>query len=134
MVGSEALVHLSVSLARIFNVSETLIGFTMVAIGTSLPELAASIASVLKKEADILAGNIVGSNLFNILVVGGGVSLIKSIDVDGALFKLEFPAMLFVTVILCVFFIRHKIVDRLEGAILLLLYFAVIGYSTFSSL
>ena len=134
IVGSEGLVNSSVNLARKFNISETLIGFTMVAIGTSLPELAASIASVLKKEADLLAGNIVGSNLFNILVVGGGISLMKSIEVDVSLFKLEYPSMLLLTIVLCIFFIRHKIVDRIEGAILLTLYFSIIGYSTWISI
>jgi cation:H+ antiporter len=134
MIGSEALVNSSVSLARIFNVSETLIGFTMVAVGTSLPELAASVAAVLKKEADLLAGNIVGSNLFNILIVGGGVALIKGIEVDQALFRLEYPAMLLLTIVLCIFFIRHKIVDRIEGLILLVMYLAIVSYSTFVSI
>tara|TARA_B110000305_G_C19435917_1_gene638933 strand:+ start:1182 stop:2171 length:990 start_codon:yes stop_codon:yes gene_type:complete len=120
--GAELLVAASVETATRVGVSQTVIGFTLVALGTSLPELAASLSATLKKESDLLAGNIVGSNLFNLLFIGGGVSLMKPIGVNSDLFKVGFPSVLIITIALWVFFVRFSKVTRFEGFILLVLY------------
>ncbi|MEM7791180.1 MAG: calcium/sodium antiporter, partial [Verrucomicrobiota bacterium] len=103
-LGAKSLVDSSVEIASRLGVSETLIGLTIVAIGTSLPELAASVAAARSGHGDICAGNVVGSNLFNILLIGGGVATLVPIPVAATLFYVEFPAMLGLTGLLLVFF------------------------------
>lgn len=123
------LVQSSVEIAGRMGVSEVLIGLTVVAIGTSLPELAASIAAAIRKQADLCAGNIVGSNLFNLILVSGSVSVISPIGIDRNLFLVEFPAMLFFALLLWPLIFTGKIVTRLEGVLLLLFYGAFLTIS-----
>jgi cation:H+ antiporter len=123
------LVQSSVEIAGRLGVSEVLIGLTVVAIGTSLPELAASIAAALRKQADLCAGNIVGSNLLNLILVSGSVSVISPIGIDRRLFLVEFPAMLFFALLLWPLIFTGKIVSRLEGVLLLLFYGAFLTLS-----
>ncbi len=114
-------------IALYFGMSEWLVGLTIVSIGTSLPELITSIVAALKKEVDIAVGNIVGSNFFNLLFVLGASSLIKPIKFNkDALFDLIFLGAS--TVIVLLLTLRKKKLDKLEGLILLLMYFA---YFTF---
>ena len=114
-------------IALYFEMSEWLVGLTIVSIGTSLPELITSIVAALKKEVDIAVGNIVGSNFFNLLFVLGASSLIKPIKFNkDALFDLIFLGAS--TVIVLLLTLRKKKLDKLEGLILLLMYFA---YFTF---
>jgi len=96
-VGAEVLVNSAVEVATRLAVSPVLIGITVVAIGTSLPELGASIAAARQKQSAICAGNIVGSNLFNLLFVGGGVSMAFPLKVDLSLFDFAYPAMIGMT-------------------------------------
>jgi len=112
-----------------FGVSDALIGLTIVAIGTSLPELAASVAAARSGHSDICAGNIVGSNLFNLMLIGGSVATITPFPVDATLFRVEFPAMLLLTALLLCFFKTGHIVSRTEGVVLLLLYGLVLSLS-----
>jgi cation:H+ antiporter len=123
------LVQSSVEIAGRMGVSEVLIGLTVVAIGTSLPEFAASIAAAIRKQADLCAGNIVGSNLFNLILVSGSVSVISPIGIDRNLFLVEFPAMLFFAFLLWPLIFTGKIVSRLEGVLLLLFYGAFLTLS-----
>ena len=130
-LGADVLVGSSVEIASRWGVSDTLIGLTIVAIGTSLPELAASLAAARAGHSDICAGNIVGSNLFNLLLIGGSVSALLPFAVDPALFSFEFPAVFVLTVFLLWFFRTGHLVDRREGAILICFY---VGILTFSAL
>lgn len=133
-VGADLLVGSSIEVAYRLEVSPVLIGITVVAIGTSLPELGASLAAAMRKQSDICAGNIVGSNLFNLLFVGGGVSSVYPIRVESSLFQVEMPVMLLITALLWLIFITDRKVTRLEGAFLLILYVLVIALASMSHL
>jgi cation:H+ antiporter len=91
LIGSKALVWGAVGIATLFGVSELIIGLTIVAIGTSLPELAASIISARKNEHDLAIGNILGSNVFNILFIVGVIALFKPMVIDDKLADFDFP-------------------------------------------
>lgn len=131
-LGADLLVGTSVEIAGRMGVSDTLIGLTIVALGTSLPELAASVAAARAGHSDICAGNIVGSNLFNILLIGGGVATIIPIPVDSSLFYVEFPAVILLTIFLLWVFKTGRIVSRKEGVALLLCYVAILTLSALS--
>lgn len=133
-LGADLLVGSSVELASRLGVSDVLIGLTIVAVGTSLPELAASVAAAKMGHSDICAGNIVGSNLFNLLLIGGSVATISPIPVDPGLLRVEFPAMLILTVLLLWFFKTGHAVCRREGLILLFLYGAILSLSAASQM
>lgn len=123
-LGSEWLIDGSTSLAKKMGASEAIIGLTVVAIGTSVPELAASIIAAVKGQKSIGLGNIVGSNIFNILSVLGFTAIIKEIPIANQFLSSDIYWMLFFSVILVVLVLipkRYKIF-RVEGAILLLLY------------
>ena len=128
-LGADVLVQTSVEVAGRMGVSDTLIGLTIVALGTSLPELAASVAAARSGNTDICAGNIVGSNLFNILLIGGGVATIIPIPVDAALLRFEFPAVLLLTGLLLWFFKSGHTVSRREGVVLIFLYVLILSIS-----
>ncbi|MGB0415913.1 MAG: calcium/sodium antiporter [Coraliomargarita sp.] len=131
-LGADLLVSSSVEIAMRLGVSDLFIGLTIVAIGTSLPELSASIAAVRAGHGDICAGNIVGSNLFNILLIGGGVSTLAGMDVRDELLLVEFPALLLLSALLLWFFKSGHIVSRREGVCLLFLYLAILSVSALS--
>ena len=128
LLGSRAMVWGAVSIARSFDVSDLLIGLTVVAVGTSLPELAASITSVLKNEPDIAVGNVIGSNMFNLLPVLAIPGLIAPTAVPPEALQRDFPVMLTLSVALVVMswgFRGSGRIARWEGGLLLL---AFIGY------
>ena len=130
--GSELLIDGAVNLAKIFGVSERVIGVTVVSIGTSIPELAASIIAVLKKEKAISLGNLVGSNIFNILAVLGITSMITPINLqDAELLNYDIYWMLGISFLIfpLVFFPRKLRLDWKDGFILLILY-AVFIFTT----
>lgn len=131
-LGAELLVNSSVVIASRLHISNELIGLTIVAIGTSLPELAASIAAARRKHSDIIAGNIVGSNIFNMLLVGGGTAALFPLKLDPRLFIVEFPAMLILTVLLWVAFFSERKVTRKEGCLFLILYALIMTLSALS--
>ena len=109
LVGSRALVWGAVGIARGVGVSELVIGLTLVALGTSLPEVAASIAAARRNEQDIAVGNIVGSNMFNLLGVLGLPGVIRpDAPVDHAVVTRDFPIMFGVTVLLIVIALTNK--------------------------
>jgi cation:H+ antiporter len=97
-VGSEILVKGAVTAGAVIGVPEAVIGMTAVAIGTSLPELTASIAAAVKRETDMLFGNIIGSNTFNILSILGITAMLKPLDVDTTLTGFDMWFMAAVTV------------------------------------
>ncbi|WP_405120059.1 calcium/sodium antiporter [Pseudomonas leptonychotis] len=128
--GSNFLVEGAVSLARTLGLSELVIGLTVVAIGTSLPELATSITAALKGERDIAVGNIVGSNIFNLLCVLGLASMVspQAINVAANALAFDFPVMIAVAVAcLPIFFSGYRI-NRWEGLLFLAYYAAYTVY------
>ena len=132
VLGSNWLVDSAVVIARALGVSELVIGLTIVAAGTSLPEVATSVIAALKGESDIAVGNAVGSNIFNLLgVLGLGALLAPGgISVAEQVLRLDFPVMVFVALVcLPVFYIDNRI-SRLEGGLLLSYYVLYIAYIT----
>ncbi len=130
VIGSDWLVDGAVAMARHFGVSELIIGLTIVAIGTSLPEIATSIVASIRGERDIAVGNIVGSNIFNILSVLGLSSLVapQGIEVPYAAWRLDIPIMIAVmTACLPLFFTGHMIA-RWEGTLFFSYYLTYVGY------
>lgn len=129
VASSRALVWGAVEIARTLGVSDLLIGLTIVAIGTSLPELASSIAAARKGENDLALGNIIGSNLFNTLAVVGLAAIVSPMDaIEKAVTYRDMPLMIALTVALIVLGFRRKgdgRLNRIAGAILLAVY---IGY------
>jgi cation:H+ antiporter len=135
VVGSNFLVEGAVSLARALGLSELVIGLTVIAIGTSLPELATSIIAAFKGERDIAVGNIVGSNIFNLLCVLGLASLVSPnpISVAANALAFDFPVMIAVAVAcLPIFFAGYRI-NRWEGLLFLAYYLAYTVYLVLSS-
>lgn len=120
-LGSESLVYGSKNLAEIVGIPNELIGFTLIAIGTSLPELAASIALLKKNETHMLLGNIIGSNLFNIGLVGGVAGILGPIFCETPYPWLDHLSMLLFTVLLIVW-MGGKDLKRKHGIMLLILY------------
>lgn len=125
-VGAELLVRGATSLARDFGVSEAVIGLTVVAVGTSLPELATGIMSALRKHSDIMIGNIVGSNIFNILFILGVTSALQPIAVAPRFGEFDVPVMLGVTIGFAFLLLSHLGVRRLTAGAMLVAY---VGYT-----
>ena len=135
VTGSNFLVEGAVTLARALGISELVIGLTVVAVGTSLPELATSILAAIKGERDIAVGNIVGSNIFNLLCVLGLASLVSpaAISVSPNALAFDFPVMIAVAVAcLPIFFTGYRI-NRWEGLLFLAYYVAYTLYLILSS-
>ncbi len=132
IVSSRILVWGAVEIASALGVSELIIGLTIVALGTSLPELAASIVAVRKGEHDIAIGNVVGSNMFNILGVIGIAGAIEPItQVSADVFNRDWSVMLLLTIMLLLMafgFRRQGRINRVEGGVLLSAYIAYNGY------
>jgi cation:H+ antiporter len=121
IAGSELLVKGAVVIARSLGVGETIISLTIIAAGTSMPELASSIVATIKKEYDIAIGNIIGSNIFNILGIIGISSLVKPLSAI-AISNIDLYAMLGVTLLLLPFFRTHYTLKRDEGFFMIALY------------
>jgi cation:H+ antiporter len=130
MFSAQILVWGAVEVARNFGISELIIGLTIIAIGTSLPELAASVASALKGHHDIAIGNVVGSNIFNLLAVMPIPGLIATTVVEPEVLYRDYGTMLLITLFLIgfVYIVRAKgRVGRSAGSLLLLAYFSYLG-------
>ena len=122
LVSSNILVQSSVKLAQYFGVSDLVIGLTIVAIGTSLPELAASVTGALKHHTDLAIGNVVGSNIFNTLGVIGVPGLIQTYSIPSEVFSRDFPIMIALTLLLfALAYFTHKGngMHRFSGLLLL---------------
>ncbi len=130
VVGSQLLVGSATDIAESLGVSDLVIGLTVVAIGTSLPELATSVLAVLRGQRDIAVGNVVGSNLFNLLGVLGLSGIVAGDGVavsDGSL-RLDLPVMLAATIVLLPIFWSGFEIHRWEGIVLVSAYAAYIAY------
>ncbi|MGW8248661.1 MAG: calcium/sodium antiporter [Acidiferrobacterales bacterium] len=131
LLSSRAVVWGATGVAKYFGISDLVIGLTIVALGTSLPELAASITSAIKKEHDIAIGNVLGSNMFNLLAVLGLPGLIRPARLDPELLSRDLPVMIVITIALFAMsygFGRQGRISRLEGAILLGAYLFYMGW------
>ena len=125
--GSDIAVNAATAIARIFGMSERFIGLTIVALGTSLPELVTSVTAAMKGNSDIAVGNIVGSNLFNIMFVVGVTAVITPVVYSSAFLLDSVVAVGAVALLLlCVF--RKKMLDRLHGIIMLACYGGYFAY------
>lgn len=124
--GSDFLIRGATGLAMSFGVSEAVIAVTVVALGTSLPELVTSIIAAIKGEGDISIGNILGSNIFNFLIVGGLTAMIKPFSLSERILVFDTPVMLILTLLLFAVVATRRRISRVEGAVYVLLYIAYI--------
>ena len=124
--GSQVTIDSATEIALQMGVSKVIIGLTMVAFGTSLPELATGIISVIKKENEILVGNVIGSNLFNILGVAGPIGLVFSVPLEEHIVWFDFPIMFLFTIVLFVVMLWKNGVGRLFAILLFGSYLAYI--------
>lgn len=132
VLSSKLLVMGAVDIAKLFGVSDIIIGLTIIAIGTSIPELASSIIAALKGNHDLAIGNIIGSNIFNTLIVIGIAGIIKPIEVDEIVVYRDVIFMSILTLSIFVFGYRLKsntgVISRFNGGIWLLSYLSYTGY------
>jgi cation:H+ antiporter len=128
--GADLLVNGAITTARSVGISETVIGLTIVAIGTSLPELVATLTAALKGRSDVAFGNIVGSNIYNILGILGVTSLIHPIAIPADIGPVDWFTLIGSAMLLMAFATTGKRISRLEGAILLAAYVAYVVYLT----
>lgn len=132
IVGAEILIDAAVIIMKKFDVNEKFIGLTIVALGTSLPELATSVVAALRKEMDISIGNLVGSNVFNILSVLGAASLIRPILIPGGFIEsgllIDYLVMMFISFLPWLMMRKTSIVTRKDGLILLSCYIGYVVY------
>lgn len=122
--GSTLLVNNTVKISRTYGISERVIGITIISIGTSLPELIASIFAALKRRTDLAIGNVIGSNIMNILSIVGITAVIKPITVAEQFISSDFLWMLGISLLLFPLMKTRMRISKIEGGILLLFYFA----------
>lgn len=127
IVGADVFVDGAIVLANVLNVSELVIGLIVVAIGTSLPELSICVVAAYKKETEIVLSNIIGSNIFNALFVLGLGAIVSPLVVSSSMFHLDFPMMIFLSLMLILVIRLKGGVSRIVGAIFLLTYLAYVA-------
>jgi cation:H+ antiporter len=130
IVGAWLLVEMAVGISEALGISQTVIGSTLVAFGTSVPELAVSVVAILKRFEQISIGNIIGSNIFNILWVIGAAAVVRDLAVDYTLLYINIPIMLIVAAILLIFMASSKKLMRWHGAVFVTIYgvFLILNY------
>lgn len=133
IVGGQVSVYASVELAKVFGISDRIIGLTIIAVGTSLPELFTSVKATIKGELDIAIGNVVGSNIFNVFFILGisslfGVLKLSSGELIDTLVAIFAAIVLFAST----FVIKKSQIGKLEGVAMLVIYFVYVGYLLFS--
>jgi len=127
VLGSDLLVEGAVTIARAAGISESVIGLTLIALGTSLPELATAVTAARHRHADLALGNALGSNIFNILLVLGALVLIAPVQLAAEVLRFDLWVMAGVTVLLIPIMLSGWRISRLEGGLFLALYVAYIG-------
>ena len=130
IIGADFVVDSASYIAMSFGMSETLVGLTIVAMGTSLPEIVTSLTALKKDENQLIIGNVVGSNIFNILFVLGASSAISPITVNPSML-IDIMLMLGVTVLFYIFGRTQEKYDKKEGAVLLILFIAYMAFAIF---
>jgi cation:H+ antiporter len=127
VLGGQLVVNGGIEVARVLGVSEALIGLTIVAVGTSLPELVTSVTAALKKEADIALGNVVGSNIFNTFFILGTTASISPIAVQSQ-FLVDLILLIFVSILALFLAFSGRKVTRSEGIFFALIYLFYLGF------
>ena len=123
-IGSDLFINGAVDIARYFGISELIIGLTLAAVGTSLPELASCLAAIRQRQTEILTGNIIGSNLFNLLMVLGFCGMLKPFALSPHLLTRDLPVMFSLSAVLIPILVVQQGLLRYHGLILLLSYIA----------
>ncbi len=132
--GADYLVDGTIAIAKKFEISERVIAVTVVAFGTSIPELATSIVAAIKKEDNLAVGNLIGSNIFNVLAVLGIVASVKEITIaDSAILSFDYVWMIVITFVLGLFIyvFSKRQISRKEGVLLLLIYISYLYFSIY---
>lgn len=128
VAGGQAVVNSAKSIAYFFGMSETLVGLTIVAVGTSLPELVTSIVAARKHENGLAMGNVVGSNLFNIMFILGTTAVINPLTVTYEL-SVNLVFLIFISILSYVFIMTKRELSRAEGAVMAMLYIGQVAYT-----
>ena len=128
VLGGNFVVDSAKEIARAFGMTETLIGLTIVALGTSLPELVTSIVAARKNEVGLAIGNVIGSNIFNLMLILGTSTLLNPIAVNFASF-FDLIVLIFMTLLAYLFILSKKEINRGEGIIMILIYAAQIVFA-----
>ncbi|WP_109357330.1 calcium/sodium antiporter [Sphingorhabdus sp. EL138] len=129
IAGGRWLVEGAVDLARLVGMSEAVIGLTVIAIGTSLPELVTSVIAAYKGASAVALGNVLGSNIFNLLLIGGVTAVIAPGTIPGEITSYGLPLLIAISVLLMIFAATGRRITRWEGAILLVIYVAQLVYN-----
>ncbi|NQV95775.1 MAG: sodium:calcium antiporter, partial [Sphingomonadales bacterium] len=128
-LGGRWLVEGAVDLARLVGMSEAVIGLTVIAIGTSLPELVTSVVAAYKGASAVALGNVLGSNIFNLLLIGGVTAIIAPGTIPGEITNFGLPALIAASVLLLIFAATGRKITRWEGGILLVIYLVMLVYN-----
>jgi cation:H+ antiporter len=128
VLGGYFLVDGAVTLARSFGISETVVGLTIVAVGTCMPELVTSVMAAIRKETDVAFGNIVGSNIYNVLGIGGVTALIAPTRVPPEIVRFDNLVMIAASILLVAFAYTGRRISRPEGGLLLACYVAYVAW------
>jgi cation:H+ antiporter len=129
VLGGRWLVEGAVDLARLVGMSEAVIGLTVIAIGTSLPELVTSVVAAYKGASAVALGNVLGSNIFNLLLIGGVTAVIAPGTIPGEITNFGLPALIAASVLLLIFAATGRKITRWEGGILLVIYLVMLVYN-----
>lgn len=129
IAGSKILIKGAVGIAHGLGVSEAVIGLTLVAVGTSLPELTVSVIAALRRHADVAVGNVLGSNIFNLLGILGVSAFLQPLEIRGRIAEFDQWVMLGVALLILVFLYTGRQLNRVEGGVLLVGYVAYVGVS-----
>jgi cation:H+ antiporter len=127
ITGGKLLVDGAVELARLLDVSEQVIGLTVVAVGTSLPELATTLMAVLRKSPDIALGNVLGSNVYNVLGIGGITATVRPLPISEQMLRFDLPFMVALSILLVVLALRYERLGRATGVLFLTTYAAYVA-------
>ncbi|MDR2812617.1 MAG: calcium/sodium antiporter [Puniceicoccales bacterium] len=130
--GAQLVINASVKIAHALGWSDALIGFTIVAVGTSFPEIVISLVAALRGHGAICTGNIIGSNIFNSLMITGSCALIHPIPVSTELCRTSIPFLVFLTILMGCFFVTRRKINRLEGLVLFVVFICAFSFSIYS--
>lgn len=130
IIGARLLVDGAIEIARDFGVAETVIGLTVVAVGTSLPELVACVIAAMRRHGDVVLGNIIGSNIYNVLGILGVTAIVHPISIPEEIASFDIWVLLGTTALLGLFLRTGWTLKRWEGGVFLILYAGYVGYLT----
>jgi cation:H+ antiporter len=130
VVGANLLVNNAVSIARYYNISESVIGLTLIAVGTSIPELATTIVASIRRESSMIIGNVIGSNIFNIAAVLGITGIIFPLNISQNIVLIDRWILLFSTILLSlvIMFVKNRNTIRISGFCFISLYFIYVAF------